>query len=162
LYNYQEELIERLLKKYKVVFRPHPQDRHPLIQKIVKKFKKYKNFIYDSEPNDYLYYYANSKMMISDTSGTAYTYTFLTKKPVLFISANEHTIKKDLGDLEYFKYRSYVGKVDTNIDNLEESIEYLIKNKSKFRLKIRHLMNRLVFNVGRSEEEFIKLLKEEV
>jgi len=160
-----EELIERLLLRgYKVVFRPHPQNSyfspnfHPLIKRIVKKFKKYKNFIFDIDANDYLYYYANSKILITDISGTAYTYAFLTNKPTLFLSPNEKFIKKDLGDLEFFRLREKIGKVVYNLDSLEKNIEELIKKKPLYKLKIKKLRNKFIANFGKSENELLYLI----
>ncbi|NPA55134.1 MAG: hypothetical protein GXO40_02085 [Epsilonproteobacteria bacterium] len=156
-----EKLIEKLLKTDKVVFRPHPQNyNHPIVAKIVAKFKHHTNFIYDNNANDYLYYYTNSKFLISDISGTAYTYTFLTNNPVLFLSPNEKFIKKDLGDLKFFEYRKKIGEVIFDLANLDKTITHLIKKKPIYKLNIQKLKQKLIYNIGKSEEELLKLIKE--
>ena len=53
--------------------------------------EKYSNFFLDTSSN-YLDSYSSSKFMITDVSGTAYTYAMLTKKPVFFFSKSEDKI----------------------------------------------------------------------
>ena len=58
----------------------------------MKKVLNYKNFFDNSE--NYLKTYNSSNIMITDLSGTAYTYALLTKNPVMFFSPGEKLIKK--------------------------------------------------------------------
>ncbi len=51
-----------------------------------------KKFIFDQSA-DYLSNYGNSCCLITDMSGTAYTYAFFTLKPVIFYSKNETKLK---------------------------------------------------------------------
>jgi len=156
-----EKLIEILLKTHKVVFRPHPQNyNHYLVNKIVNKFKNHSNFIFDNDANDYLNYYANSKLLITDISGTAYTYAFLTHKPVLFLSPNEKFIRKDLGKLKFFDYRNKIGKVKNDLKNIENDIEQLILKSSIYKLNIHKLRGNLIANIGKSEKILLKEINE--
>ena len=71
----------------------------------------------------YLDSYKKSKMLITDFSGTAYTYAFSKLRPVIFFSKNENKlIKSDFNDLFFFKDRPDVGKIVQNIDFLNEEI----------------------------------------
>ena len=73
--------------------------------------------------------------MITDLSGTAYTYSFLTNSPVLFFSRNEKEAKKNYSNLKHFEDRKKIGKVITNLKDLKISILNLIKNKNNFKKK---------------------------
>lgn len=158
---FAEQLIKILLKHEKVVFRPHPQNyNHTLVKKIVNKFKHNKNFIFDNNANDYLNYYTNSKLLITDISGTAYTYAFLTHNPVLFLSPNEKFIKKELGNLKFFEYRKKIGKVITKIECLQKDINSLILKQPIYKLNINKLQKQLIANIGKSEEILLKVINE--
>ncbi len=70
--------------KYFVILRPHPRDTNKnFYQNLKQKNKNNELFLFDDSKN-YLKTYNNSTLMITDLSGTAYTYAFLTKKPVIF------------------------------------------------------------------------------
>ena len=59
--------------------------------------------------------------LITDISGTAYTYAFLTNKPVIFFSKNEKLINElGHGNLSYFEDRN---KIINNIKTLEKKIK---------------------------------------
>ena len=81
-----ESIIDKILKKtnYNVVFRPHPSNlNYKNVNKIMKKFVNNKRVKIDRTTN-YLKTYSESELMISDLSGTAYTYSFLTHNPTIF------------------------------------------------------------------------------
>ena len=86
LYSELRNLINILLSKtnYNIIFRPHPSNLNSIkVAKIVKTFKRNKKFTFDIS-KDYSEVYNNSVCLITDLSGTAYTYAFLTKRPVIF------------------------------------------------------------------------------
>ena len=121
-------ISNRLLNNgYRVVLRPHPLNRDEKIFLNFKyKFLKNKNFFYDTSSN-YFDTYINSSLMITDISGTAYTYAFFTLNPVIFLSSNkkEKKIKKNFkNNLNYFKNRIKIGKIVLN----EKKILSVIKN----------------------------------
>lgn len=100
-----ENMIELLLShKIKVVFRPHPQnllDDEAI--KIKQKFLKHKLFIFDNSEN-YFKQYLSSTLLITDYSGTAYTYAMITLNPVIFFSYNKKYINiLKYNKLNYFK-----------------------------------------------------------
>ena len=126
MYSHIKELIHILLKntKSKIVFRPHPSNRKSSkILEIEKIFGKNENFKLDVSYN-YLNTYLNSCCLITDLSGTAYTYAFLTKKPVIFFSKNE-TLINELGynKFSYFKDRKKIGIVIQELDEIRKIIE---------------------------------------
>ena len=126
---YLENLISLLIKKsYTITYRPHPSNiKEKKVLNLVKKFKNTKNFKLDTK-SDYFNNYTSSNLMITDISGTAYTYAFLTKNPVLFYSPNEKIIQKSFySNLSYFKDRHKIGKVFLNTNLM---ITFLTKNKN--------------------------------
>ena len=131
MYNKIYKIINLLLakKKYNVVFRPHPSNLNSnIVDRIENKFSKYKNFNIDKSKN-YLNTYSNSFLMITDLSGTAYTYSFLTLNPVLFFSISEDVLKKNsYNSLNYFKDRKKIGYIVNHENKLIKLIQ-----KSKFR-----------------------------
>ena len=126
---YLKEVIIKLLKeKYKIIYRPHPSNaKLKKVLDLVKKFDKFPNFEFDTSSN-YFKIYSESNLMITDISGTAYTYAFLTKNPVFFYSRNEKKIRNSYyKNLNFFKDRSKIGKVFFNTSLL---INFLKKNKN--------------------------------
>ena len=123
-----DSLIEEILKntKFKIIYRPHPGDKNNkkknIIKNICEKYKDRSNFFLDDNIS-YLDSYRRSKILITDFSGTAYTYAFSKLRPVIFFSSNEsNLIKSDFSDLFFFKDRLEVGKIVQNIDSLNEEI----------------------------------------
>ena len=111
--NYIDELIEGLLKlNYKVIYRPHPSNiNEDNIKKTYSKFSNCNQFLLDDSTN-YLNTYKASDVMITDMSGTSYTYALLTMKPVIFFSLNEDKITNSYyKELNFFKDRKKIGKV---------------------------------------------------
>ena len=140
-YNLDEDLdsiINRIIDKsnFKIIYRPHPGDlanpkKRLIINNIYKKYKNNKNFDLDFNTS-YLDSYKKSKILITDFSGTAYTYAFSKLRPIIFYSKNEsNLIKSNFNDLYYFKDRLKVGRIVQNIDNLNEEI-YSINKEIKF------------------------------
>lgn len=117
------QIIKVLLElKFEVTYRPHPSnsfEKNVLL--INKKYKKFKNFSFD-QSSDYTQSFQSSDIIITDMSGTAYTYVVLNSKPVIFFN-NEKEIKKHGYDkLNYFKYRSQIGYI---VDQINEIVKVL-------------------------------------
>ena len=119
--NELNKMIFNLLKlKFKVIYRPHPSNLFE--KKVLKIFNNYNNnnnFVFDKS-HDYSKSFQSSDIMITDMSGTAYTYIVLNSKPVIFFS-NEREIKKlNYNQLNYFKLRTKVGYIANSIDSIEK------------------------------------------
>lgn len=129
-----DSIIEEILKndKFKLIYRPHPGDlinkeKKTVIKNIYEKYRNQSNFSLDDNTS-YLESYKKSKILVTDFSGTAYTYAFSKLRPVIFFSKNEEKLKKsELNELFYFKDRDTVGKIIQDIDRLNEEI-YSIDN----------------------------------
>ena len=145
LLNKLEKIIHLLLNiKLNVIYRPHPSnlgEKH--VKYLEKKFKDFKNFYFDKSP-DYFQSYAKSDIMITDLSGTAYTYALMTKSPVVFFSQNQRYLKDNrYNNLNYFEDRKKIGFIIKSIIRLES---FFIKNKNKFRYKQKTINIKKIFN----------------
>ena len=166
LSRYLEEIIDKILsiKNSNLVYRPHPSDlkdeiRIREIEKIYNLFKNYKNFTIDKNTS-YLDSYKKAKFMITDFSGTAYTFAFCKLKPVIFFSNNENElIKSDLSNLYYFKDRNDIGIIESNLNNLNNSIDYIENNIDIFREKIKRLRSDRIQYFDVSMQQNIKNIK---
>ena len=127
-----KKIIEILLinTTSKVIFRPHPTNKKtPIVLKIEKNFKNEKNFRFDTN-NDYFDTYTKSMCLITDISGTAYTYAFLTKKPVIFFSKFNTSIIDNPFVLKLLK------KIKLKKIIYSGYPSYVIKNKNLLKQKI--------------------------
>ena len=97
--------------------------------------------------------------MISDLSGTAYTYSFLTNKPVVFFSNYEKDLSRlKYDDLNFFKDRNKIGFVVKDVKNLIK----ILKKNSSYKIKSKTILKnlRVNFNIGSSKKNFNQFIKE--
>lgn len=146
------EIIEILLKRYNVIFRPHPvnikhQNIDKILQEITDKFTSNSSFFLDieksSEKSSLI-----SDIMVSDISGTAFTYSLAFSKPVLFIEKQKITDEKGF----QFKKRELIGDVMpiSDINNINNYIEELLKD-----YKAQTGAKEIVYNFTKSEAAYI-------
>ena len=166
-----DEFLDKIIKElldnndFKIIYRPHPGDKINRQKSLVIKniFEKYQNnerFSLDNNVS-YLDSYKRSKILITDFSGTAYTYAFSKLRPVIFFSKSENKlIKSSLSELFFFKDRLNVGLISQNIDNLNKEI-YSVNDQIKFfENKIRSLRSeRIKFFENSVEQNLINLKK---
>ena len=141
-----------------IIFRPHPANREEQITLDIEKlFKNEENFNIDIS-NDYYNTYINSMCLITDISGTAYTYAFLTKKPVIFFSSHEQLIEDlEYSDLSFFIDREKIGKVVKNLEELTNSIEN-IKGIEKKKISSNNALEKEIIYLGKSKERIKELI----
>ena len=158
--DYLEKIIPHLIKhtNCKVYLRPHPANRKDIkIKKIIQKFKTKNNFFIDKK-NDYAKLYTNSCLMITDISGTAYTYSFLTKNPVIFFSPNEKKIKANRYDkLSLFRDRNKIGTIYKNTDMFKNINIVINKN---YKQNILKLMSENKLDKNDSSKKLLNFIKE--
>ena len=138
LQNYIFQILDILLKNnISVIYRPHPSNRNDYkILNVITFFKKNKLFKYDNSEN-YIKEYLSTSIMITDISGTAYTYAFLSGNPVIFFSPNEYNLVKDeYLELNYIKDRSKIGIVVKDLKNLIKAIKVIKLKKKTYRNNI--------------------------
>lgn len=136
------EIINDLLKlKQPIIYRPHPIDltnrgNKRLVSLIENKFSKDDNFEIDLSTS-YLNSYASAKLLITDFSGTAYTFAYSTLKPVIFFSLNEKKLLNSKNsNLYYFKDRKHIGEICDNKSQLKLIINKMEQTKSSYSKKI--------------------------
>lgn len=145
-----DKMINLLLgEKYKIIYRPHPMDLTikgdiNLTNLIIEKFKDFPNFEFDISTS-YIESYRKSKFLITDFSGTAYTYAFSTEKPVIFYSSlNKLSFIKEIKSRYYFKDRKEVGYVMTNIKDLLKKVKEIDNKKIILKTKIKNLRKKRI------------------
>ena len=156
--NYLKDIISELLNKtsYNVILRPHPSNRnHIKIHELIGIFKRNTRFQCDFSEN-YVDTYAKSQILITDMSGTAYTFAFLTLCPVIFFLPNDDAIKKySYGNLKYFKNREKVGAIMRQAKFVSEKINKIKNDLKKYELSISELKKEIRY-LGKSKKKFIE------
>jgi len=149
----------------KIIFRPHPLDltlkgNLKNIKKIIEKYENNSNFFYDNS-HSYMDSYSKAKILITDFSGTAYTFAYSTLRPVIFFSKNENKFAKTkIANLFYYKDRAFVGLVSQNINQLLNSISKINKKKDYNKNKIFNLRKKRIKYVNVSlDQTIIQILK---
>lgn len=164
-----DELLSSLLGKgFEVVVRPHPEYMkryRARMDKIVDKYKDYKggdlSFELDFTSNSSIF---DSDAVISDWSGTAYEFSFVTLKPAVFVDTppkihNPEYTKLGIEPLE-LSLRDEMGvRVKPGeMSGLAEKLRALIDEGDSFKNKILELRNRYIANFGHSSEVAYKYI----
>ena len=169
LINHLEEILDLLLNNfnYKIIYRPHPANKildfsynKNITNKpyeIAKKYENKKNFLFDLSDN-YLKNYFRSKFMISDISGTPFTYSFLTIRPVIFFSPNEDLFRKEHANLNHFQDRNKIGVITNKVDDIITIGSEMISDQKNYSKSIYDLRNNLE-NINTSKNIIQKIIK---
>jgi len=159
-HQHSDEIIKSILHnftEYDLIYRPHP---HTLelteIKNIAKKYMNHPRFNFDDNVDFYMDNYSKSALMITDMSGTAYTYAFTTLRPVIFFSHNEDEVKKIYSDFQYFIDRNKIGYVAKNVEEVLEKIKLLLDSNDEFKSRIKEYRDSSVYNIGKSEDYFVE------
>lgn len=125
-----EKIIDDLLSEtnFLIILRPHPADRKNNKYLYLKeKYKKNVRFSFDESEN-YFNTYSRSKLMITDISGTAYTFAFLVLSPVIFLSLNEKKIvENEYTNYNFYLDRNKIGKTIFDSKEIINSIKLIFK-----------------------------------
>jgi len=155
------KIINNLLldTSFNIVFRPYPANRNaPNTLQINKIYESNKRYKFDVSEN-YFDVYSKSACMITDISGTAFTYAFLTKKPVIFVSKNEKLLA-ELGydKLAYFKDREKVGAIVENINKIKNTIENISSIEEKIK-RSNDLLEKEITYLGNSKSRIYNVIE---
>ncbi len=158
-----EGIVRALLDNfpdYRIIFRPHP---HTLdteyVANIEKRFRDNERFVLDSNASFYMGNYCRSAVMVTDMSGTAFTYAFTTLRPVVFFSHNEKTVEEAFNKVKYFEDREKIGYVATSIDELVEKTALALEERDGFKERIEEFRDSEIYNVGQAEHYFVRTFK---
>ena len=158
-----DSLLSQLIGKgADVVVRPHPEyvkRYEKRMDEIVQRYQDYTgddlHFELDFTANTSIF---DSDVVITDWSGTAYEFSFVTGKPSVFIDTkmkvnNPSYVKFDIEPLE-IKLRDEVGiRLDPkNLDGAYEKITELFNNQEEYIKKNIELRSHYIYNFGHSGE----------
>lgn len=153
------EIVSRLIKEgFYVIFRPHPTsfldtEDNKVIISILEKHSSNVNFKFDNF-SDYFDTYNESSIMVSDVSGTGYTYSLGFLKPtVFFVESVEAEV-----DMEGFHFfdRVFIGGVARSMDELVDLIDKL--TKLDYTNRLRKYREDNIFNIETSDEYLVDAL----
>jgi hypothetical protein len=156
LRSHGELLVELVLGAgLNLVFRPHmeswrDQDR-PVVERIVARFGGHPGFKLDRSGN-YFETYAQSSLMLTDVSGTGFTYAFTFDRPAMFFAPNA-AAEAGLTGIQ-FDRRENVGLVLRTPDELVPAIHAALKHQKFLATCIAEFRRWLLFNIGESEAFF--------
>ena len=166
-YNMSKDLIkiiDYLLKlNERVIYRPHPIDltargNSKLINLIKDNLEKKKNFEIDLS-SSYLKSYSDAKLLITDFSGTAYTFSYSTLKPTIFFSKNEKKLlKSNNKNLSYFRDRKNIGEICLDLKRLKGIIFKIEKNDYFYSKKISILRKKRIKHLNNSLNKTSELI----
>lgn len=146
--NKLEKIIEELLSKtnFHIILRPHPRDRkHEKYLYLKNKFTPNQRFSYDISEN-YFDTYSRSKLMITDLSGTAYTFAFLVLSPVIFLSTNEKKIEEnEYSNYNFFLDRKKIGEVILDESQIINKIKLIFENYNLYEKNIMQLRSNMKY-----------------
>lgn len=162
-----ESLIHEILesfngKDYRVVVRPHPQfvKRNPgymekLEEQYADRIGPRLQFEYGFTSHASIY---SADLLITDWSGTAFEFSFVTKRPSLFINTPMKILNPD-----YPKYKSpaieiefrNIGGVaieESDVPRISDYASDLLARKNEYSKAITDFMNEYIYNIGKSGE----------
>jgi YidC/Oxa1 family membrane protein insertase len=156
-------ILDQLLGRgYDVVVRPHPEyvKRYGTrMDGIVERYAEYQGgdltFELDFSNSNSIF---DSDLVISDWSGTAYEFSFVTKRPVIFINT-----PPKINNLEYDKLsvkpleillRDKIGiQIETDkLDELPNAVENLFSSEWEYKQTISTILEKYISNFGNSGE----------
>jgi hypothetical protein len=153
-----EDLVAGLIEDgMRVVFRPHveswrDQDR-PVVDRIVDRFGSHPFFELDRSGN-YFESYARSDLMLTDISGTGFTFAFTFGRPAIYFAPNPETEVGKSGI--QFDRRDDIGFVARRLDKVVPLARRAYDEGDALRGRIAGFRDELIFNPGRSEEYFVE------
>lgn len=156
-----EPLLDSLLTgSYKVILRPHPQYiRHcnDRLKQIEEKYGEKGDFVLqtDFSSNSTVF---NADVLITDWSGIAYEYSFVTLKPTLFIDTPMKIMNPDYQEIDVVPFdieiRNKIGISISvnNVNQASETVDKLLSDNSFSKDSMLDIRNKYLYNVGTSAE----------
>jgi hypothetical protein len=160
-----EIFLRNLIKqKYKVILRPHSHATKKIKNKlflISKNFDK-DELLFEENNANFKNTFA-SNFLITDWSGVALEYAFVTKRPVIFINTNKKINNKFYKDNDpqrplEVEIRNKIGAV-FDIDEYTKIFDFMKNfNDKEFATKLKEIQNRTLFQNEITEKNFTHLL----
>jgi len=158
LRHHGENIISALLAQgYRVIFRPHPLslvgDRS-IVDRICQICAGNPNFSLDANM-DYARSYSSADLMVTDLSGTGFTFSFSFSRPCIFF-APDADAERGLNGIQY-DARHRIGALVRNIDEMIEKASELCNRD--MRDEIEKFRDETIFNVGQSAAYIVDCLE---
>jgi CDP-glycerol glycerophosphotransferase (TagB/SpsB family) len=160
LSHYGEAIINALLSEgHRVIFRPHhdsfgDRDR-PVVNRICHLHADNPNFSLDTS-TDYTASYSLADLMVTDLSGTGFTFSFSFGRPCIFFSPSEQA-ERGLDGIQ-FDARHRIGASVRDIDKMIQKVSELCDRDMAD--EIDQFRNETVFNVGKSAPYIVDCLED--
>jgi hypothetical protein len=160
LRHYGEAIINALLAEgHRVIFRPHPvsffdQDG-PVVDRICQLHADDPNFSLDRS-TDYAESYSLADLMVTDLSGTGFTFSFSFGRPTIFFSPNAGA-ERGLSGLQ-FDASHRIGALVRDIDELIGKTSELCNRDLTD--EIERFRDEAIFNVGKSAAYIVDCLED--
>ncbi len=163
------DIIDRLYEAgYHVVVRPHPQfvKRNPeFMPDLEKRYaeKTGERLTFETNFSSHTSIYS-ADLLITDWSGTAFEYSYVTKRPTLFINTPMKVINPEYDQYENkpmeIRFRSVCGiSIDPkDVENIAEHTAEVLTHSDDYRQTIEMFMKENVFNIGRSGQNGAKYI----
>ena len=155
------KLIEVLLnKKFKVIFRPHPEHfkRSKSILKEIRKNFVQQNFEFDQDINNFKSM-EEAKCLITDSSGIAIEYMLIMKRPVLYLDEYDKIHNSEFNDYSSLqtidiKIKNNFGYLFTkkDFDKIDDIINISQNDFQKKLPLLTHFINEHFFNFGKTKD----------
>ncbi len=156
-----ETLIDQLYEAgYQVIVRPHPQ--------FVKRSPEFMPALeakYADKTGDRLVFETNfsshesiytADLLITDWSGTAFEYSFVTKRPALFINTPMKVINPEYDSYENkpmeiaFRHACGISIDPSEVKNITGHVKEVFSEQDSYSSKIESFLNENVYNIGAS------------
>ena len=163
------ELIDRLYDAgYKVIVRPHPQyvKRNPDFMPALEaqyKDKTGERLVFETNFSSHTSIYS-ADLLITDWSGTAFEYTYVTKRPTLFINTPMKVINPEYDQYENqpmeITFRNACGiSIDpSEVANIADHAAEVLGRSADYKEEIEAFMKANVYNIGRSGQNGAKYI----
>ena len=147
-------------KDYDVIVRPHPQQvRHmkEYFEQMKEKYKSAKNITIQTDFSNTNSVF-DADLIISDWSGISYEYAFTTKKPVISINTPMKVMNPEYKKIGVEPMTIWARKIigETveveDVKDIDKVVEKLLKSSKKYEKQISELVDKSVYNIGKSGE----------
>ncbi len=168
---YGAAILKKLLESFpdqRVIFRPHPNDlqllRDGRDDNLARPFldalqvcEENPRCHLDDQKTFYMDSYNRSRIMVSDTSSTAYTFALTTCRPVVFFSPHDDQVR-DLfsSGSAFIRHRKRVGQVVGSVDEMASAMTEMNHNLDTWQERVAAYRQEMCFNPGRTEEYFVE------
>lgn len=156
------EILDRLMKTgYESIVRPHPEyiKRFPSeMNQLLKRYEAVDNVVFqtDFSSNNTVF---DADLLMTDWSGIAYEFSYVTKRPSLFINTKMKVLNEDWDKYENaplditLRDRIGVSLEPDQLDDIALVVERLLnEEQDKYILGIQEIVSKYVFNIGHSGE----------